>query len=82
MSYSNLFMKSMFPKAPLRNGVGRYVCQLQRITLKFCKTHGGSHGMRYANAELKADFDSFFHCKPSCKPIFLQQIMLNLFSTA
>lgn len=47
MSYSNLFMKSMYPKAPLRNGVGRYVCQLQRITLKFCKTHGGSKGIRY-----------------------------------
>uniref|UniRef100_A0A1B6MVF2 Large ribosomal subunit protein mL43 n=1 Tax=Graphocephala atropunctata TaxID=36148 RepID=A0A1B6MVF2_9HEMI len=46
MSYSNLFMKSMFPRAPLRNGLGRYVCQLQRITLKFCKTHGGSKGMR------------------------------------
>ncbi|XP_054262136.1 39S ribosomal protein L43, mitochondrial [Macrosteles quadrilineatus] len=46
MSYSSLVMKSMFPRAPLGNGLGRYVCQLQRITLKFCKTHGGSQGMR------------------------------------
>lgn len=46
MSNSHLFMKSGFPKAPLANGIGRYVCQLQRITLKFCKSNGSSKGMR------------------------------------
>ncbi|XP_016946909.1 39S ribosomal protein L43, mitochondrial [Drosophila biarmipes] len=46
MSNSHLFLKSGFPRAPLQNGVGRYVCQLQRITLKFCKNNGSSRGMR------------------------------------
>lgn len=47
MSNSHLFLKSGFPRAPLQNGVGRYVCQLQRIVLKFCKSNGASKGMRY-----------------------------------
>ncbi|XP_043268601.1 39S ribosomal protein L43, mitochondrial [Venturia canescens] len=46
MSNSSLFMKSGFPRAPLNNGIGRYVCQLQRITIKFCKSHGSSKGVR------------------------------------
>ncbi|XP_039481800.1 39S ribosomal protein L43, mitochondrial [Drosophila santomea] len=46
MSNSHLFLKSGFPRAPLQNGMGRYVCQLQRITLKFCKNNGSSRGMR------------------------------------
>lgn len=46
MSNSRLLMKSGFPAAPLANGLGRYVCQLQRVTLKFCKNNGGSKGMR------------------------------------
>ncbi|CAB3232131.1 unnamed protein product [Arctia plantaginis] len=46
MSAKNLFLNSGFVRAPLQNGVGRYVCQLQRIVLKFCKSHGGSRGMR------------------------------------
>ncbi|KAF7487722.1 39S ribosomal protein L43 [Sarcoptes scabiei] len=28
------------------NGVGRYVCQLQRLTIKFCKSGGTSLGVR------------------------------------
>lgn len=28
------------------NGIGRYVCQLQRVTIKFCKNSGTSHGVR------------------------------------
>uniref|UniRef100_A0A023FXY8 Large ribosomal subunit protein mL43 n=1 Tax=Amblyomma parvum TaxID=251391 RepID=A0A023FXY8_AMBPA len=40
-------------KAPAYNGIGRYVCQLQRLTLTFCKTHGGSRGVReYIEREL------------------------------
>ncbi|KAK3866932.1 hypothetical protein Pcinc_027562 [Petrolisthes cinctipes] len=41
-----LFWGSGPARVPLQNGVGRYVQQLQRITFKFCKTHGGSLGMR------------------------------------
>jgi large subunit ribosomal protein L43 len=46
MSNSHLFLKSGFPRAPLQNGLGRYVCQLQRVTIKFCKEHGASAGVR------------------------------------
>ncbi|VVD03887.1 unnamed protein product [Leptidea sinapis] len=46
MSNKNLFFKSGFVRAPLQNGVGRYVCQLQRIVFKFCKSSGGSRGLR------------------------------------
>ncbi|XP_052867553.1 39S ribosomal protein L43, mitochondrial [Anopheles cruzii] len=46
MSNAHLFLKSGFPRAPLQNGIGRYVCQLQRITLKYCKSSGSSKGMR------------------------------------
>nr|CAG4635128.1 EOG090X0FS9 [Alona affinis] len=46
MSNSHLFMPSGFIGAPLNNGIGRYVPQLQRITLKFCKSYGSSLGMR------------------------------------
>ncbi|ESO10853.1 hypothetical protein HELRODRAFT_72412, partial [Helobdella robusta] len=27
-------------------GIGRYVCQLQRLTIKFCKSHGSSRSAR------------------------------------
>lgn len=46
MSNKTLFLKSGFIKTPLQNGIGRYVCQLQRVTLKFCKNHGASKGLR------------------------------------
>ncbi|XP_075989310.1 mitochondrial ribosomal protein L43 [Anticarsia gemmatalis] len=46
MSAKNLFLASGFVRAPLQNGVGRYVGQLQRIVLKFCKSNGSSRGMR------------------------------------
>nr|XP_012226076.1 PREDICTED: 39S ribosomal protein L43, mitochondrial [Linepithema humile] len=46
MSNKHLFLKSGFPRAPFGLGIGRYVCQLQRITLKFCKNHGTSRGVR------------------------------------
>lgn len=46
MANNSLFLKSGFIKAPLQNGVGRYIGQLQRITLKFCKSNGGSRGLR------------------------------------
>ncbi|KAM7300144.1 39S ribosomal protein L43, mitochondrial [Ixodes scapularis] len=44
---------SGYIKTTLNNGVGRYVCQLQRLTFKFCKTHGSSRGLReYIEKEL------------------------------
>nr|CAG4645880.1 EOG090X0FS9 [Lynceus sp. MCZ IZ 141354] len=46
MSNSHLFLPSGFLRAPLKNGLGRYVCQLQRVTIKFCKHHGSSLGVR------------------------------------
>ncbi|XP_044735384.1 39S ribosomal protein L43, mitochondrial [Chrysoperla carnea] len=46
MSNSHLFLKSAFPRAPLQNGLGRYVCQLQRLTIRYCKSHGSSRGVR------------------------------------
>lgn len=46
MSNTHLFMPSGFIRTPLKNGLGRFVPQLQRITLKFCKSHGGSRGVR------------------------------------
>ncbi|KAL5477902.1 hypothetical protein EMCRGX_G024757 [Ephydatia muelleri] len=32
--------------APLNNGIGRYLCQLKRLTLQYCKNGGSSNGMR------------------------------------
>ena len=46
MSANNLFLKSGYVKAPLANGLGRVVLQCQRITIKFCKSHGDSRGVR------------------------------------
>nr|CAG4650562.1 EOG090X0FS9 [Sida crystallina] len=46
MSNSHLFMTSGFIRTPLQNGLGRYIPQLVRVTLKFCKNHGGSRGVR------------------------------------
>ena len=47
MSNTHLFMKSGHIKTPLQNGLGRFIPQLQRITFKFCKSRGGSRGVRY-----------------------------------
>ncbi|VDD74174.1 unnamed protein product [Mesocestoides corti] len=33
-------------KVPLSLGIGRYVCQLKRLTFKFCKSRGDSRGVR------------------------------------
>ncbi|XP_017780716.1 PREDICTED: 39S ribosomal protein L43, mitochondrial [Nicrophorus vespilloides] len=46
MSNSHLLMKAGFITSPAQNGVGRYVCQLQRVVLKFCKNNGSSRGVR------------------------------------
>ncbi|XP_066261506.1 large ribosomal subunit protein mL43 [Euwallacea similis] len=46
MSNSHLFLNSAFITTPGQNGVGRYVCQLQRVVLKFCMNHGDSRGIR------------------------------------
>ncbi|XP_059486122.1 large ribosomal subunit protein mL43 [Neocloeon triangulifer] len=46
MSNTHLFLIPAIVSAPLKNGVGRYVGQLQRVTLKFCKNRGDSRGVR------------------------------------
>ncbi|XP_050309217.1 39S ribosomal protein L43, mitochondrial [Anthonomus grandis grandis] len=46
MSNSHLFLKPAFIRTPGQNGVGRYICQLQRVVLKFCMSSGASRGMR------------------------------------
>ncbi|XP_059155388.1 large ribosomal subunit protein mL43-like [Physella acuta] len=43
---SNRAVPKDFVKNVMQNGVGRYICQLQRITFRFCKSHGGSRHMR------------------------------------
>ncbi|XP_064603450.1 large ribosomal subunit protein mL43-like [Liolophura sinensis] len=43
---SSRMTPSGFVKNVAQNGVGRYVCQLQRLTFRFCKSHGGSRGVR------------------------------------
>lgn len=45
-----------FLNSVLHNGVGRYVCQLQRLTLQFCKKHQFSRGMRDFIEEDVVDF--------------------------
>uniref|UniRef100_A0A8D9BW21 Large ribosomal subunit protein mL43 n=1 Tax=Cacopsylla melanoneura TaxID=428564 RepID=A0A8D9BW21_9HEMI len=46
MSKSHLYLRTGFPRAPLANGLGRYMCQVKRMTVKFCKSHGSSRGVR------------------------------------
>merc|ERR1712192_374515 len=48
MTANALFLKHgwITANAPLRNGVGRFIPQLARVTLKFCKGHGDSNGVR------------------------------------
>jgi len=44
--YYNFFLKSGYINAPLTNGIGRFVQQCQRMTIKFCKSHADSQGVR------------------------------------
>ncbi|XP_023345755.1 39S ribosomal protein L43, mitochondrial [Eurytemora carolleeae] len=48
MSSLGMLIRNTFinKNAPLNNGVGRFIPQLARITLKFCKSHGSSTGVR------------------------------------
>lgn len=46
MSQLQLSLKTGFVNAPLYQGIGRFVLQCQRITIKFCKNHGSSLGVR------------------------------------
>eukprot|EP00088_Acartia_fossae_P040556 TRINITY_DN4221_c0_g1_i4.p1 TRINITY_DN4221_c0_g1~~TRINITY_DN4221_c0_g1_i4.p1 ORF type:complete len:199 (-),score=24.83 TRINITY_DN4221_c0_g1_i4:59-655(-) len=42
--------------ALMNNGIGRYVPQLARVTIKFCKEHGSSQGVRRYIEEEIVDF--------------------------
>eukprot|EP00088_Acartia_fossae_P021964 TRINITY_DN23292_c0_g2_i1.p1 TRINITY_DN23292_c0_g2~~TRINITY_DN23292_c0_g2_i1.p1 ORF type:complete len:197 (+),score=14.82 TRINITY_DN23292_c0_g2_i1:49-639(+) len=48
MTSMGLLLKRTFinQNAPLNNGAGRFVPQLARLTIKFCKSHGSSQGVR------------------------------------
>ena len=48
MSGHALFLKRgwITNNAPLRNGIGRFIPQLARVTIKFCKESGASQGVR------------------------------------
>ena len=35
---------------------GRYVCQLQRLTINYCTNHPSSRGIRYYNSNLYINF--------------------------
>ena len=65
MSSRCMFMKSgwITANAPLRNGLGRFMPQLARMTLKFCKNDGGSHGVRQF---IQQDVVQFAKENPSC----------------
>ncbi|KAK9885101.1 hypothetical protein WA026_009323 [Henosepilachna vigintioctopunctata] len=56
MSNTSLIFKPSFIRNPSQNGLGRYVCQLQRLVLKFCKNNGSSRGMREFIEEDLIDF--------------------------
>lgn len=43
---SSKSIPSDFLKNVLQNGAGRYVCQLQRLTIKFCKSRGDNKFIR------------------------------------
>lgn len=43
---SHRALPSTFVKTVVHNGVGRYVCQMSRVTLKFCKSKADSRGIR------------------------------------
>lgn len=62
MSRLNLFRSCGVPLSVLSNGLGRYIPQCQRITLKFCKNHGSSLGMR---AFIENDIVEFAKNNPS-----------------
>merc|ERR1712071_158633 len=62
---NSLFMKSgwITANAPSKNGVGRFVPQLARITIKFCKEFGHSNGVRQY---IQQDVVQFAKHNPSC----------------
>lgn len=49
MSYRALYLRRGWinENAPLNNGVGRFIPQLMRMTIKFCKERPTSQGIRY-----------------------------------
>ena len=65
MTSSCMFMKSgwITANAPLRNGIGRFIPQLARLTIKFCKSDGSSHGVRQF---IQQDVVQFAKQNPHC----------------
>ena len=57
-----LFLKEGFIKAnaPLKNGLGRFIPQLMRITIKFCKESPKSAGVRWETSPLLTQIEYIF----------------------
>ncbi|KAK7111098.1 large ribosomal subunit protein mL43-like [Littorina saxatilis] len=53
---SNRAIPNAFVKNVLQNGLGRYICQLQRVTLNFCKATPSSLGTRDFIEKYLVDF--------------------------
>jgi len=65
MSNRSLFLRRgwVSENAPLKNGLGRFIPQLMRLTIKFCKENPTSSGVREF---IENDVVSFAKNNPSC----------------
>merc|ERR1712029_73103 len=65
MSNRSLFLRRGWVRenAPLNNGLGRFIPQLMRLTIKFCKEHPQSSGVR---KYIEQDVVEFAKQNPSC----------------
>lgn len=76
-------LPSRWLQAPLANGIGRHICQLQRITIKFCKSSPDSRGVRYVFIVFLfkkfscRDGKEVFHCA-TCKEMKMKGSMKDI----
>ena len=87
MTANALFLKSgwITANAPLRNGVGRFIPQLARVTLKFCKAHGDSNGVRWNQFVSWIGEIESYHFEPGTHNYWVQHLgclVWTLFSIA
>lgn len=73
--YSRLWawQLSGYPESVLQNGVGRYVCQLQRVIFHFCKINLKSSGTRRF---IENDLLDFAHKNPNIV-VYLHPLRVN-----
>ena len=87
MTANALFLKSgwITANAPLRNGVGRFIPQLARVTLKFCKAHGDSNGVKWNQFVFWVGEIESYHFEPGTHNYWVQHLgclVWTLFSIA